>query len=98
MSKVVRDERQIAIENAGYRLAYGVLAFGLLGIIMFRSYVRGESYWDLFALLLLSGFVATAYQAAHRSLDRRWLRDAAAIVVIGAVSGVLAVIWLVSRH
>jgi len=94
----VRDERQIAIENAGYRLAYGVLAFGLLGIIAFRSFLRGESHWDLFALLILSGFVATAYQAAHRSLDRRWVREAVAVVVIGAVSGVLAVIWLVSRR
>ena len=52
---VHRDERTTAVENASYRWAYLVLSFGLLLIVAFRSFVYGESAWDLLALVVLGG-------------------------------------------
>ncbi len=85
---VLRDERTLVVENAGYRRAYFLLAFGLLVIVAVRSFVWRESNWDLLALVVLSGFVTTIYQGAHRILSWRWalvaLAAAAAAAIIAA--------------
>lgn len=68
-----RDERTIAIENAGYRWSYLVLSYGLLGIVAIRAFARGESPWDLLALVVLGGVVNAVYQSRERVLARRWM-------------------------
>ena len=86
---VARDERTIAIENEAYRWSYLLLSFGVLAIIAFRAFVWGEACWDLFALLILSGVVKTAYQARQRALFPRWakvtLMTMAAAAVVAAI-------------
>jgi hypothetical protein len=70
---VERDERTIAIENAGYRWSNLVLSFGLLLLTMYRSLVRHEASWDLLGLVVLGGAVNVAYQWSGRVLYRRWI-------------------------
>jgi hypothetical protein len=93
--RVERDERTTAIENAGYRWSYLALSFGLLAIIAFRSLVRGESSWDLLALVVLGGGVNAAYQGLHRVLYKRWAVVSVVTLVVAAALG--AVMALVRR-
>lgn len=69
---VERDERTVAVENASYRWSYGFLSFGLLVLVAVRSFVYKESAWDLMALVILGGFLNTAYQGFHGVLSRQW--------------------------
>jgi uncharacterized membrane protein len=69
---ILRDERYYSVENASYRIGYIILAFGLLVVIIIRSIAFQESSWDLFALLIISGFAATLYQAAHKIISFSW--------------------------
>jgi hypothetical protein len=93
---VQRDERAVMVENASYRWAYLVISFGLLVEVIYRSYFRNESSWDLFALVILGGGVATTYQRAHKVFNAHSIRFAViAMVVAAAVVGVL---WLVARR
>ena len=92
---VERDERTTAVENAGYRWAYQVLSFGLLVNVGFRSFVHGQSSWDLFALILLGGAVHATYQAWHRVLYKRWIVTTAVTMIAAAV---VAVATVVLRH
>ena len=80
-----RDERVVMVENASYRWACSVMSFGLLADIAYRSWVRHESNWDLFALVILGGIVATAYQGSNRVLGPRWAKSTSVVVVSGAV-------------
>ncbi len=91
---VVRDERTIAVENAGYRFAYLLLSFGLLAIVAYRSLVTGESSWDLLALVLVSGFVTTVHSGLHKILCWRW---ALVAVMTGLAAAVVAVAIALSR-
>lgn len=70
---VVRDERTQSVENASYRWAYLVLSFGLLLSTMYRSFVLHQQAWDLLALVIVGGVVATTHQGLQRVLTRRWL-------------------------
>ena len=82
---VVRDERTIATENASYRWAYLLLSYGLLASIMYRSFVIHESTWDLMALVIAGGVVASLYQGQQRVLSRRWAMMTAASMAIAVV-------------
>ncbi len=87
-----RDERTVAVENAGYRLSYLVLSFGLLGLSVYRSWLRGEAVWDLLALVVVAGAVTAVYQGGRRVLTKRWLIitlgtcGLAALVAIGILA------------
>ena len=70
---VERDERTIAVENAGYRWSNIVLSFGLLLLTMYRSLVGHEAAWDLLGLVILGGAVNVAYQWSGHVLYRRWV-------------------------
>lgn len=89
---VVRDERTVATENASYRWSYLVLSFGLLASTLYRSVVRHEAAWDLLALVVLGGVVATVLQGAGRVLTRRWVAVSAATVVLAACVAALVVL------
>lgn len=90
---VHRDERTVAVENAGYRWAYLFLSFGLLALVAYRSFVHRESPWDLLALVVLGGVLSAAYQGFHRVLSRGWV---ATCLLTVAAAGVVAALtaWL----
>jgi hypothetical protein len=91
---VPHDERTIAVENASYRWAYLVMSFGLLILVVYRSLVLQEANWDLFALVVLGGLVATLYQGAHRILSRRWALVMLIAMIMSAVIAVVVVVVL----
>lgn len=89
---VEQDERTVAVANAGYRWSYLVLSFGLLAAIAVRSFSRGESTWDLLALVIAGGVVNVAYQGRYRVLYRRWGILAAVTLVAAALLGAAIVV------
>jgi hypothetical protein len=88
---VERDERTVATENASYRWAYLVLSFGLLLAVAYRSFVLREPAWDLLALVIVGGAVATFYQGSHQVLTRRWVVASVAGALLAAVVAALVV-------
>jgi hypothetical protein len=91
-SPVERDERTIAIENAGYRWSYLVLSFGLLAIVAFRGVTRGQASWELLALVVLGGVVNAAYQGLHRVLYKRWVVLTVVTLIVAAVVAIMLVL------
>lgn len=90
---VVRDERTESIENASYRWAYLVVSFGLLASVVYRAFILRQSSWDLIALVVAGGLVATLYQGRQRVLTSRWAL--AAVVTAAVAAAVAAVVALV---
>jgi len=98
-TSVARDERTVAVENAGYRWAYLFVAFGLLVLSAYRSWFRHEQPWDLLALIILGGGVRAVYEGAHRVLNRRWaVVTARAALLAAGVAAVLALVMAVLRR
>jgi hypothetical protein len=92
-SAVHRDERTLHVENASYRSAFHVFAYGLLLIVAYRSFVANESAWDLLALVVGGGTVASAYQWTHDILTKRSAATAVAGIVLAALLATVLV-WL----
>lgn len=88
-----RDERTLAVENAGYRLSYHVLAFGALAISAYRSFVLGQATWDLLLLVVAGGGMNAVYQGSGRVLSRRWLLMAL-VTFIAAAALAAGMLWL----
>ena len=96
---VERDERTVAVENAGYRWSYLFLSFGLLVLVAYRSWFRHEQPWDLFALVILGGGIHSVYTGAHRVLSRRWaVVTARTALVAAAAAAALALVIEVLRR
>ncbi len=89
---VERDERTVAVENASYRWAYGVLTYALLVDVMYRSLFRHEAAWDLMALVIVGGAVCTVYQARQKTLGHGWVMKVVLGAVIAAVIAVIAAV------
>ena len=81
------------VENASYRWAYHVLAYGLLVIVAYRSYIANETAWDLLALVVVGGLVASVYQWTQKSLTTRSAVTAAAGIVLAALLA-WVLVWL----
>jgi hypothetical protein len=62
------DERTLAVARAANTWGLNFITFALLIDIMVRSWFLGEAPWDLFALIVLSGGISTAYMARHKVL------------------------------
>ena len=86
---VERDERTVAVENASYRWAYGVLTYALLVDVMYRGLVRHEAAWDLMALVIVGGVACSAYQARQKRLAHGWVMK---VVLVACIAGVIAVV------
>ena len=87
---IFTDERTVAAQNASYRWAYLFLSFGMLLSAAYRSFVWHEQPWDLLALVVAGGFVATLYQASQRVLSRRWaMTTVATMIVAGVVAAIM---------
>jgi hypothetical protein len=89
---MMRDEREVSVDQAADRLSYVVLSFGLLGIVAYRSFVDREASWDLLGLVLVGGLVGTAYRARHRAVSRRWAAVLAGTVAVALVVAAIAVL------
>lgn len=91
---VVRDERTLAVENASYRVATMLMSFALLVDVMVRSGLRREAPWDLLAIVIGGGLVATLYQGVHRILTPHTARVALiACALAAAVGAAVALVW-----
>ena len=86
---VERDERTIAVENEGIKLAYIFIVYGLLIDVMYRAWFLDEAAWDLMAFVILGGAVTTFYQAKHKALSTNWVKQA---LLIALIAGVIAFI------
>ena len=95
VKSVMRDERTVSVENASYRLAYLVMSYGLLLIVAYRSFALKEQAWDLMALVVVGGGVATVYQGTNGVLTSR---SARIFVVAMAVAAVIAAAIAVLRR
>ena len=93
---LARDERQVSVDRAGYRLAYIVVSYGALLIAAYRSFVERQATWDLLALVIVGGLVGWAYRAANRVLDRQTMLLVGATMAV-AVAVALAAAVLVGR-
>lgn len=85
------DDRETNADAGGDRLAYLVLSFGVLAIVAYRSFVRGEASWDLLALVVLGGLVGAGDRLSRGTITRQ------AALLIGltmVVAFVVAVIVL----
>ena len=89
---VERDERTVAVENASYRWAYGVLTYALLVDVMYRGLFRHEAAWDLMALVIVGGAICTVYQARQKTLGHGWVMKAVLGAVIAAVIAAIAAV------
>jgi hypothetical protein len=94
MNRLVRrDERESNVDLEAARAAWIVLAFGLLLVVMYRSFAQHEAPWDLLGLVVLSGVVSTGWTAYRRAASRAWLLAGVAAIAVGAVvAAVLAVL------
>ena len=86
---VERDERTVAVANAGYKWACILLMYALLVDVMYRGIVRQEAAWDLLAFVIAGGAVCLIHQVRHRTLPRGWGWKA---VLIACLSGAIAAI------
>ena len=85
------DERETAVANAAYRLAYVVVSFGVLLSVAYRGLVLAQPSWDLLAWVVLGGVAATAYEARAQTLTRRWAGVAFAVAATAAVMAIVLV-------
>ena len=96
-----RDEREHAVHLAADRLAYVALSFGLVVLAFIRG-VRGESAWDLLALVVLGGLVSLAYRIRHRAVDRRsgvlLLVSAVLAAVVAAIAVGIVVVGVLAKR
>jgi hypothetical protein len=86
---VEKDERTTFIEMASYSYGYKFLAFGLLLDIMYRSFRFNEAPWDLFALIIISGFAMTIYQYKQKILGKSWIKTVAFTILIAIISALV---------
>jgi len=94
---VPRDERERAIDLAADRLAFLVLAFGLLIAVMYRAFVLDEASWDLMGLVILSGAAGFVYRLQAGVASGRWLALRFATVTLAAIAAAALVVALASR-
>lgn len=89
---VPRDERELAIDLAADRISYLVLSFGLLAVVVYRSFVNDEQPWDLLALVIAAGAAGTAYRAVRGAASGRWVL--VGLLTIAIAAGVAALVAL----
>jgi hypothetical protein len=73
-NEVQRDERTTVVENASFSLAYKFVGFALLLDVAYRSFAKGDAAWDLLAIVIISGFLTTAYQIRNRIVNKGWAK------------------------
>jgi hypothetical protein len=85
--EVQKDERTTIVETASYALAYKFIGFALLFDVAYRAYAKGESSWDLLAIIIISGLLTTAYQLRNKILNKGWVNT---FILTIALAGLVA--------
>jgi hypothetical protein len=80
-----RNEFESSVDTTADRIAYLVLAYGLLAIVAFRGLVDREQSWDLLALVIVGGLVGTAFRVGRGRTTARSVGLAIATVLVAAV-------------
>lgn len=93
MNLITLDERELSIHQAADRLAYLVLAFGVLVAVAYRSLVLDQASWDLLALVVGTGFVGAGYRIWKRAATPQW---ALLLVVTAAAAAVVALVLVMA--
>jgi hypothetical protein len=93
---IERDERTLIVENASYKVGFQVLAYGLLVLVIIKSYFFNQSSWDLLGLAVFGGFATTAYQAYKKILTRRMVWGLLVLMILSA--GVAALVALLLNN
>lgn len=67
------------------------LSIGLLVAVAYRSFINGESSWDLMGLVVLGGLIGTGYRARQRVLSGWWalLMGVSAVVALALAFALL---------
>lgn len=86
---VEKDERTNFIEKVSYSYGYKFIVYALLLDIMYRSFRFNEAPWDLFAIIIISGFVMTVYQYKQKILGNGWIKAIVITFAIAIISAVL---------
>ena len=84
-----RDERTMAVENAGCSWAYALLSYALLLDGAFRGLILHEAAWDLLALVIVSGAALRIYQGRKKALPQRWLKLGLLVALVGGIVGAI---------
>ncbi len=92
---VEKDERTTFVENASFSYGYKFLSFALLLDIMFRSFRLNETPWDLFAIIIISGFAMTVYQYKQKILGKGWIKTVVLTIILGIISATVLALILV---
>ena len=87
--QVERDERTITVEKASYSIAYIFMGFALLLDVTYRSFILKQASFDLLAIVVISGLIATAYQALYKILNKSLIRIIILAVSISLFVGVM---------
>lgn len=93
--RLVRDERELNVDQAADRLSYLVLSFGLLLLVAWRSVSRNEASWDLLGLVIIGGLAGTGYRLRGRVVSRQRWR--VAVLTTGLALAVAIVVVLAAR-
>jgi hypothetical protein len=94
---VERDERTEAVANNSYRWGYVVANFGILLAVIRRAYYLNDASWDLMAVVLASGLVATVIQVRGRIFGRIWVWSRVLAMVVAAAVATLIVVYYLHR-
>jgi hypothetical protein len=89
---VHRDAHESRVDLAADRVAYLVVAYGVLLVVAYRSLVLGQSSWDLLAVVVASGVAGLVYRAREGALSGRWVAALVTTIVVAAfVAAAIAV-------
>ncbi len=92
--KLKRDERTLAVENAGYGWALNFILFALLIDIAFRGFFMKEAAWDLMGLVIATGLICPIYKFRNKSQGlpsrKTMLFRFAGVLVAVAVAALIA--------
>ena len=92
IKEVQKDERTTVVEHASYSLAYKFVGFAILFDVAYRAYVKGETSWDLLAILILSGLLTTAYQIKNKIVNKAWANTFVITITAACLTAFLLVL------
>ena len=93
---IQRDERTTVVENASFSLAYKFVGFVLLLDVAYRAFAKGDSAWDLLAIVIISGFVSKTYQIRNRIVNKGLAKTFIITIIAGGLAAfIIALIMTV---
>jgi hypothetical protein len=89
---VKRDERTVAVENAGFKWGFYCLYLGLLLDGLYRDKVRHENIGDVFVVLGVGVAVVIGYRIRRKVFVSYWPWKWGRTVIVLAVCTLVAVL------